>query len=408
MLKKGSKLLLGIKPYNLVGFFIGLVSLTFVACDASNATPEKASLKISTVTPIPVEEVIQPQPTPTSMPTSTATVVPSTSSSVSDERVSTPTADPDPADVGFDVNRFKDVPGIVDTTNFGWPRDIETSEGLVTLEKPPTKVHSLSLGHTEILAALMDFSKISAVYSFFTDPEQSNIADLSKSHNLIGFDPEEVVALDPEIVIASRFTDADNVALLKDSGIPVARASLENSALGNVPNIMLIGYMVGAEEEALLLADEIEHRMQVVGDILNGNDPPRVLSISKFTSIFAAGSDSTEGGIIEQAGGVNAAADAGIEGHQQVTIEGIAAINPDVIVVPQPIEGANEFINELKSSAALSEVPALSNDRIYYVLPKYHTTLSHWNVRGVEQMAGLLFPSDFQGVDMNDFSHYPR
>ena len=157
-----------------------------------------------------------------------------------------------------------------------------------------------------------------------------------------------------------------------------------------------------------MLADEIEHRMQVVGDILDVNDPPRVLSISKFTSIFAAGSDSTEGGIIEQAGGFNAAADSGIEGHQQVTIEGIAAINPDVIVVPQPIEGANVFINELKSSAALSDVPALKNDRIYYVLPKYHTTLSHWNVRGVEQMAALLFPSEFQGVDMNDFSHYPR
>ncbi|MQG37622.1 MAG: ABC transporter substrate-binding protein [SAR202 cluster bacterium] len=399
-------MLVGIKSSNVVGFFIGLVLLTFIACDGSNSNPEKTSLKISTVTPIPVEEVIQPQPTPTYMPTSTATVVPSTSSSVSDERASTPTADPGPADLGFDVNRFKDVPGIVDTTNFGWPRDIETSEGLVTLEKPPIKVHSLSLGHTEILAALMDFSKISAVYSFFTDPEQSNIADLAKSHNMIGFDPEEVVALEPEIVIASRFTDADNVALLKDAGIPVARASLENSALGNVPNILLIGYMVGAEKEAVLLADEIEDRMKAVGDILNGDDLPRVLSISKFTSIFAAGSDSTEGGIIEQAGGINAAADSGIEGHQQVTIEGIAAINPDVIVVPQPIDGAHAFIKELKSSAALFEVPALMNDRIYYVMPKYHTTLSHWNVRGVEEMAALLFPSDFQDLDTNDFSHY--
>ena len=415
MFKNGSKLLVGIKSSNVLRCFIGLVLLIFVACDGSNENSEKISSTLSTVTPIPEGEVTHSQPTPasesslpaTALSTSTATVVASTAASAY-EPASTRTAHPSPTEVGFEAKRFKDVPGIVDATNFGWPRDIETSEGLVTLQKPPTKVHSLSLGHTEILAALMDFSKVSAVYSFFSDPEQSNIADLSKSHNLIGFDPEEVVALEPEIVIASRFTDADNVALLKDAGIPVARASLENSALGNVPNILLIGYMVGAEKEALLLADEIEHRMQVVGDILNGNDHPRVLSISKFTSIFAAGSDSTEGGIIEQAGGVNAAADSGIEGHQQVTIEGIAAINPDVIVVPQPIEGANAFIDELKSSAALLEVPALTNGRMYYVLPKYHTTLSHWNVRGVEQMAALLFPSDFQDVDMNDFSHYAQ
>ena len=415
MFKNGSKLLVGIKSSNVLRCFIGLVLLIFVACDGSNENSEKISSTLSTVTPIPEGEVTHSQPTPasesslpaTALSTSTATVVASTVVSASKPPI-TRRAHPNGTEVDFEAKRFKDVPGIVDATNFGWPRDIETSEGLVTLQKPPTKVHSLSLGHTEILAALMDFSKVSAVYSFFTDPEQSNIADLSKSHNLIGFDPEEVVALEPEIVIASRFTDADNVALLKDAGIPVARASLENSALGNVPNILLIGYMVGAEKEALLLADEIERRMQFVGDILSGNDHPRVLSISKFTSIFVAGSGSTEGGIIEQAGGVNAAADSGIEGHQQITIEGITAINPDVIVVPQPTEGANAFISELKLNAALFEVPALKNDRIYYVLPKYHTTLSHWNVRGVEQMAALLFPSDFQDVDMNDFSHYTR
>ena len=408
MIKKGSKLLRVIKSFSVVGFVMGLVLFVSVACSGSNETSEKVRVNPSTVIPLPVETAIHSQPTSTSEPSKPATLVPTNTVAPVSKSASSQASDPIREALDFDTNRFKDVPGIVDATNFGWPRDIETSEGIVRLERPPSKVHSLSLGHTEILAALMDFSRVSAVYSFFTDPEQSNISDLSKAHNLIGFDPEEVVALDPEIVIASRFTDADNVALLKDAGISVARASLENSAVGNAPNILLIGYMIGAEKQALSLVDEIESRMKVVGDVLNGNDQPRVLSISKFTSIFVAGSDSTEGGIIEQAGGINAAADSGIEGHQQITIEGIAAINPDVIVIPQPIEGANAFIDELKSSTALSEVPAVKNDLVYYVLPKYHTTLSHWNVRGVEQMAALLFPSDFKDVDLNDFSHYGR
>lgn len=408
MIKKGSKLLRVIRSFNVVGFVIGLVLLVPVACNGSSETSEKVLVNPSTAAPLPVETATHFQPTSTSEPSKPAMLASATTVTPVTQPVSTRAADPVRAALDFDTNRFKSVPGIVDATNFGWPREIETSEGIVRLERPPSKVHSLSLGHTEILAALMDFSRVSAVYSFFTDPEQSNISDLSKSHNLIGFDPEEVVALDPEIVIASRFTNADNVALLKDAGISVARASLENSAVGNAPNILLIGYMIGAEKQALSLVDEIESRMKVVGDLLNGNDQPRVLSISKFTSIFVAGSDSTEGGIIEQAGGINAAADSGIEGHQQVTIEGIAAINPDVIVIPQPFEGANAFIDELKSTTALSEVPAVKNDLVYYVAPKYHTTLSHWNVRGVEQMAALLFPSDFKDVDLKDFSHYGR
>jgi iron complex transport system substrate-binding protein len=306
-------------------------------------------------------------------------------------------------DSGFDESRFADVPGIVDSTNFGWPRSVETSEGVITLDAAPTKIHSLSLGHSEILAALVDFDRLTAVYNFFVDDEQSNIAALSAEAVMIGFDPEEVVALEPEVIVASRYTDADTVALMTGASIPVARTSLENSALGNVPNILLIGYMVGAEAEAIALADEIEERMAFISGVLSGDPGPRVLSVSKWTSAFAAGSDTTEGGIIEQAGGINAAADSGIEGHQQVSIESIAAINPDVIIVPQPLDGANTFIEELTSSPALAEVPAVKNGQIFYVLPRYHTTLSHWNVRGVEDLASLLFPSLFEGVEFKEF-----
>jgi len=35
-----------------------------------------------------------------------------------------------------------------------------------------------------------------------------------------------------------------------------------------------------------------------------------------------------------------------------------------------------------------------------------HTTLSHWNVRGIEELAMLLFPSKFAGVTFEDFSHW--
>ncbi|MQG30294.1 MAG: ABC transporter substrate-binding protein [SAR202 cluster bacterium] len=330
-------------------------------------------------------------PTATAEPTATATPE--------------PTVEPTP--VGPDLSRFADVPEIVDPTNYGWPRSVETTKGVITLDAPPEKIHSLSLGHTEILAALMDFERLSAVYSFFVDEEQSNIAGLSADHNMIGFDPEEVVALEPDVIVASRFTNADTVALLNGAGNLVVRTALENSALGNVPNILLIGYLIGAEAEAVALVEDIEARMEVISDLLPGGDKPRVLSISKFTSVFAAGSGSTEGGIIEQAGGINAAADSGIEGHLQVSVESIAAINPDVIIVPQPLEGADLFIEELVSNAALADVPAVKNGEVHYVLPKYHTTLSHWNVRGIEQLAGLLYPEAFAGVTFEDFSSWP-
>jgi iron complex transport system substrate-binding protein len=389
---------------------VALVATAVVACGGEDKTPTATVVVVEPTATLEVAsqpeatkapEKDEPEPTATVVVAATekpvATVAPTATA------VPSATVEPAPA---FDESRFVAVEGIVDPTNFDWPRSIETSEGVITLDAPPTRIHSLSLGHSEILAALVDFDRLTAVYSFFVDAEQSNIADLSSEALMIGFDPEEVVALEPEVIVASRFTNADTVALMKGVGIPVARTSLENSALGNVPNILLMGYLIGAEEEAIALVDELEARMQFITDVLASDESPRVLSISKWTSIFAAGSGSTEGGIIEQAGGINAAADSGIDRHQQVSIESIAAINPDVIIVPQPLDGANAFIEELTSSAALAEIPAVKNGEIYYVPPRYHTTLSHWNVRGIERLATLLFPSHFSGVTFEEFTNW--
>ena len=375
----------GVGVRSVVVLVVMLMSVLVLACGGGDvqAEPTKVILRPT--------EVVAPTSVPTEIPASTAIVLAPTATLV--QQV-------------FDVDRFADVPGIVDPSNFEWPRSIETAEGVITLDSPPERIHSLSLGHSEILAALIDFDRLTAVYSFFVDEEQSSIAALSAEATMIGFAPEEVVALEPEVIIASRFTNADTVALMTGANIPVARTSLENSALGNVPNILLIGYMIGAEAKAIELTDEIKARMGVVVDGLPDGEKPRVLSVSKWTSAFAAGSDTTEGGIIEQAGGINAAADSGIEGHQQVSIESIAAINPDVIIVPQPLEGANTFIDELTSSPALAEVPGVKNGQIFYVLPRYHTTLSHWNVRGVENLAAMLYPSAFEGVVFKEFTNF--
>ena len=375
----------GVGVRSVVVLVVMLMSVLVLACGGGDveAGPTKVILGPT--------EVVVPTSVPTEIPAPTATVLAPTATLIQGV---------------FDVDRFADVPGIVDPSNFEWPRSIETSEGVITLDSPPERIHSLSLGHSEILAALIDFDRLTAVYSFFVDEEQSSIAALSAEATMIGFAPEEVVALEPEVIIASRFTNADTVALMTGANIPVARTSLENSALGNVPNILLIGYMIGAEAKAIELTDEIMARMRVVVDGLPDGEKPRVLSVSKWTSAFAAGSDTTEGGIIEQAGGINAAADSGIEGHQQVSIESIAAINPDVIIVPQPLEGANTFIEELTSSPALAEVPGVKNGQIFYVLPRYHTTLSHWNVRGVENLAALLYPSAFEGVVFEEFTNF--
>ena len=302
------------------------------------------------------------------------------------------------------------VAGIVDASNLGWPRQVETSEGVVTIESPPQRIHTLSLGHDEIIAALVGTRRFSGIGSFTANPTYSNIADEVVGLEKVTRDAEEVLGLEPDLVVASKFSKADLIDLIEEAGVPVVRAALESSAEGNIPNILLLGYVLGAEERALQLAAEIQERLAIVSEkVPQPGDPdrPAVLSIARFAdAISAAGDGSTEGGIISAAGAVNAAARDGISGHQTVSIESIAAMNPNLILITQPEPGASRLREELLRDPALANIPAIADERVVIADPRRYTTLSHWNVRGIEQTAVLLYPERFRDVRFEDFDPF--
>jgi iron complex transport system substrate-binding protein len=312
--------------------------------------------------------------------------------------------------VGGFADAYPAVAGIVDPDNHGWPREVDSSEGRVRLEAPPQRILALSLGHDEMLLALVERERLAGVGPFAADATYSNIADqVAGLDTLPSTDPEGILALRPDLVLVSRYTKADLVELIKETGIPVVRTALENSAAGNIPNILLLGYLLGVEERAQELVAEIEGRIAVVAErVPQRGDPaaPAVLAIARYSdTIYAAGGGSTEGGIVEAAGGVNAAARGGIDGHQAVSVESLAALAPDVILITQPAEsGGTALRDELLAASALAEVPAVATGRVLVVPPRYYTTLSHWNVRGIEEAALLLFPDRFAGIVFADFA----
>lgn len=321
----------------------------------------------------------------------------------SDEATPTPEPTATPA-LSLDQT-FADVPGIVDPTNFGWPRVVETSEGRVELAAPPERVFSLSLGHSEIIAALVGVDRLVAVSSFYKDPTVSAIWAQFEPLPVSGSDPEEIISHSPDFAVASTFTNQELTAQLKDLDVPVVRTDLENSALGNIPNILLLGYIFGAEDRAIELTEEVRERVQNIRDLTAtaASDAPRVLSMSRYSDVYVAGDNTTEGEIIEAAGGINVAA-SGIEGHQTASFEGIVALNPDIILLTQPEDSALELAEEMYAESALADIPAVKNRMILYVNPTFYTTLSHWNVRGIEESAKLFYPDLFEGVQFPTFS----
>lgn len=286
---------------------------------------------------------------------------------------------------------------ILDATT-GWPRRVETARGIVTIAQKPQRIHTLSVGFDEITFRLVDIGRIAAVGTSTANPDFSNVADLAALvPKRVSRNAEQVIAAAPDLVVASPSSNADLVKALEGARLTVVLADLISGVEAHEPNIRLLAYLYGEEERGEQLIREIRDRLAKVDAVVGrkaSSERPRVLMLS--ANVWAAGAGSNEDGIIRRAGGINVAAEAGITGNKTISVEAIPAMRPDVIVLTESDAAKPVLQQAVVGNPALVEVPAIRNGRAYPVAQRYLTTLSHWNVRGVEELARLFYPADFR------------
>ena len=391
---------------------VAMMASTLIACGSEEQPTEPPPDPAAATAPTkPPEPTAMPEPTPTIAPAvtprpmATGRAAPATTSAATPRPTNTAEPTPAPTEAPYPA-----VPGIVDPSNHGWPREVETSEGRITLEGPPQRILTYSLGHDEMVIALVAPERIAAIGKFATNDFYSNITEQASELPIFEKGAENVLAANPDLFIVSKFTKQDIVDLVKEAGVPVVRPALENSAEGNIPNILLMGYMFGTEERALELVADIRSRLALVSERVpppGDESRPTVISISRYSdSISVSAGGTTGSAIVETAGGVDAAARDGLDGFQTISVESIAAMNPDFVIIPQAGDGAVTLRDDLLKDPVLASVPAIANGEVHIVDAPSFITLSHWNVRGIERTAEIMFPDRFADVTFTDFVPY--
>ena len=347
-----------------------------------------------------------PEPTTPTAPAATPTQAPRAVPTPT--QTPAPTATPEPTPTAEPAERsFEGVGGIVDPTNFGWPREVEGLNGVVEVPSKPERIITASVGHDEMTLALVPRDRLVGVGSATKNSTYSNVSSLVQDVTEISRDPETIVAQRPDVVVTSPFFPAEAVEALSRTGIPVIQTELKHDPEARINSILFMGYIFGEEERALEFAAEVRDRHESLIEVTGEAGPrPRVLALTQYSDkLWVAGGNSTEGGVISAAGGINAAEEAGIEGNQTTSLEGVIAMDPEIIIIAQPVEfGAEEFRQSLLTNEALAEIPAIKGDRVHLVESKHFTTLSYWNIRGAEDLARILWPEDFPEPSTTPFS----
>ena len=162
-------------------------------------------------------------PAPTEVPAVSPTPAPTTAPTAQPE----PTPTPQPA-----INYFEGVPGIVDSTNFGWPREVEGLNGITSIPSKPLRIITASVGHDEMTLALVPKERLVGVGSSTKSVTYSNVASLVQEIAEITRDPETIITQSPDVVVTSPYFAAEGIDALLRLGIPVIQTDLQAGPRG--------------------------------------------------------------------------------------------------------------------------------------------------------------------------------
>ena len=254
----------------------------------------------------------------------------------------------------------------------------------------PQRVASLNLASDEILADILPLSRLLAVTALVDEAGTSNavgrippsIARFPK------VDVERLIALRPDLVVVSEYTDADVLRALRQSGLKVHRMTGLDSLEGFRRALLELGDVVGEKERAATLAADFDARLGDINRRIQGAQRPRLLY---WASGFTAGSKTAFGALIRCGGGENSAALAGISGITPLGAERAYGLDPDWLFIGSHTTTSRE----IHEHPLLSRMRAVKAGHIVEMPTELLVALNHHAAASCEFMAKALHPEKF-------------
>ena len=276
----------------------------------------------------------------------------------------------------------------------------------LSFAKKPSRIVSLTYGTDEILTEVVDTKRIQAYSRWAGDNEISFITKEQaqkvgcKVHDSL----ENILKLEPDLVVASIATSNELVQSLEHMGIKVYIARSPHNYQEMCAKIVNLAEAVGEKAKGEALVSKMNERMQALEQRLSKlPDSKRKVAVAfNFTSAMGRRGDLLDN-MMTMAHVINGAAAVTppISEHGSVVIskEMVVGINPDVFLLPtwnfnnkQDIKG---YAHAVKNDPAYRNVKAVKNDQIKFVSDKYRYVASQHVVEAIEAIAKALYPELF-------------
>ncbi len=213
----------------------------------------------------------------------------------------------------------------------------------------------MNLCTDELLLLLVEPERIASLSYFATNPDYSYLAAEARAFAANRGQADEVLALDPDLVLTSQFSATLAANLLERLGERVERLGFAATADEVYAQIRQVAALTGTEQRAESLVSDLQmsiaREQQDLLPLLQGKS-----AVFFASNGFSYGANSLQHDFITSLGLRNVAADAGLYGPAQLPLEILLAAEPDFLFTDRRSELDTALAHPLLQHPALTSL----------------------------------------------------
>lgn len=217
----------------------------------------------------------------------------------------------------------------------------------------PRRIVSLNPCLDVILAHVADRSRITALSHYSRDRYGSTIAEIARFLPITYGTAEEVIALEPDLVLTGRPSSTTLLNTLDRVGIRTLQFSVPETVADSLAQVREVSALVGRPERGEAVVRRIEAGLAAAAPAPGAR---RVSALVFMPGGFASGPGTLMDEMMRRAGLENVIARYGLRGSANVPLEFVIADPPDLLLSGEPSRGLPSRAQRVMEHPALARV----------------------------------------------------
>ncbi|WP_417601977.1 ABC transporter substrate-binding protein [Novosphingobium anseongense] len=223
------------------------------------------------------------------------------------------------------------------------------------LARPPQRIVSLNLCADQLVLRLADRSQIAGLTRNATDREMSAEAVRARGLRLLSKSAEEIVALDPDLIVGMPARRSAAIKVLEDQNYRMVDLKPAEQYDQILSSIRSTAAVVGHSDRGEVLIAQMDRELAGIPRLGRG----RVAAYYQRRG-FMTGTGTLIDEVMARAGLVNLATKLGKPALSQVSLEEMVAARPDFLIVESATDVVRDQGTEMLHHPALAGIPRIS------------------------------------------------